>query len=143
MSLQQTLAVLKDMSLFQRVADPRLRVIALMGDKIGLRPGERLAEKGDEGDAAFVILEGRLEIRIPGDEGEVTVAFLGRGEIAGEMAVFTDRPRSAAMVAATETELLRLDRAVLLSLLIEFPDFALEMIRVMADRLEATTVRTL
>jgi CRP-like cAMP-binding protein len=37
---------------------------------------------------------------------------------------------------------MRLDKPTLLSLLREFPDVALEMIRVLALRLEATTARS-
>jgi CRP-like cAMP-binding protein len=142
MSLNRTLAVLRDMPLFRRVDQSRLRVIALMGETATLSAGERLAEKGEPGDAAYVVISGEVDIRIPTAGGEVSVARLGRGEIVGEMALLTDRPRSAAMVAATDLVLLRLDRATLLSLLREFPDVALEMIRVLALRLEATTARS-
>lgn len=142
MSLQRTLSVLKDMPLFKRVDEPRLRVIALMGEITTLRAGERLAEKGEQGDAAFVVIAGTVDIRIPTAGGEVSVAHLGRGEIVGEMAVITDRPRSAAMAALTDLIVLRLDRPTLMSLLREFPDVALEMIRVLAQRLEATTARS-
>ncbi|MFN3642453.1 MAG: cyclic nucleotide-binding domain-containing protein [Gemmobacter sp.] len=142
MSLQETLGVLKEMPLFKRVDQPRLRVIALMGENATLRAGERLAERGEPGDAAYVVIEGTVDVRIPTPAGEVSVASIGPGEIVGEMALLTDRPRSAAMVAATDLVLLRLDRPTLLSLLREFPDVALEMIRVLALRLEATTARS-
>lgn len=142
MTLQRTLGILKDMPLFRRVDEPRLRVIGLMGEVSTLGPGERLAEKGDPGDAAYVIIAGEVDIRIPGPAGEVSVATLGPGEIVGEMAVLTDRPRSASVVALTEVSVLRLDRPTLMSLLREFPDVAIEMIRVLAHRLEATTARS-
>jgi CRP-like cAMP-binding protein len=142
MSLQRTLDVLKEMPLFRQVDDRRLRVIALMGEVATLKAGERLAEKGEPGDAAYVVLSGEIDIRVPTAGGEISVARLGPGQIVGEMALLTDRPRSAAMAALTDLVVLRLDRPTLMSLLREFPDFALEMIRVLALRLEATTARS-
>jgi len=62
--------------------------------------GSRLLSAGDAGEEAYVVAEGRLRVsvRIPG-VGEEALAFLGPGEVVGEMALVDDSPRSADVVA--------------------------------------------
>ena len=62
--------------------------------------GSRLVSAGEAGGEAYVVAEGRLRVsmRIPG-VGEEALAFLGPGEVVGEMALVDDAPRSADVVA--------------------------------------------
>ncbi len=63
-------------------------------------PGGRLLSAGEPGREAYVVAEGRLRVsmRIPG-VGEEALAFLGPGEVVGEMSLVDDSPRSADVVA--------------------------------------------
>jgi len=65
-----------------------------------IQPGGRLLSAGDAGEEAYVVADGRLRVsmRIAG-VGEEALAFLGPGEIVGEMALVDDAPRSADVVA--------------------------------------------
>ena len=139
MSLNRAVQVLQEMPLFRNLDLKRLRVVAMMGEPQAYRAKERLFEKGDEGDAAFIILEGEVEVLVPAEGGEQSVAVLGEGEIFGELAVICDQTRSTAIAARTELQVLRLDRDVVLNLMREFPDISLEMVRILARRLERTT----
>ena len=72
---------------------------------LGLSPrllaqDECLLTAGEPGEVAYLLAEGelRVSIRIPG-VGEEAVAFLAPGEVAGEMALVDDGPRSADVVA--------------------------------------------
>ena len=62
--------------------------------------GSRFLAAGEVGGEAYVVAEGRLRVsvRIPG-VGEEALAFLGPGEVVGEMALVDDSPRSADVVA--------------------------------------------
>ena len=104
-------------------------------------PASRLFEMGDDGDAAYVVISGEVEVRVPLDEGEAVVAVLGAKEIFGEMAVLCNEKRSTAITARSDVQVLRLDRSALVSMLREFPDIALEMIKVLAGRLRQTTAQ--
>jgi len=139
MSLNKAVQVLQETPLFRNIDLKRLRVIAMMGESRTYRAGERLFEKGDEGDAAFIVLDGEVEVLVPTDGGEQSVAILGTGEIFGELAVICDQTRSSAIAARSEIETLRLDRDVVLNLMREFPDILLEMVRILGGRLERTT----
>lgn len=139
MSLNQAVDVMLETPMFRNVDKKRLRLFAFMGETLTYRAGERLFEKGDEGDAAYVIIEGEVNVLVPIEGGEAAVATLGAKEIFGEMAVLCDQPRTTGISAKTELTVLRLDRSAILNLLREFPDIALEIIKVLAGRLEATT----
>ena len=139
MSLNQAVQVLQEMPLFRNVDQKQLRVVAMMGESLTYRAGERLFEKGDEGDAAFIIIRGDVDVLVPADGDELSVAVLGKGEIFGELAVICDQTRSSAIAARSELETLRLDRNVVLNLMREFPDISVEMVRILGDRLEKTT----
>jgi CRP-like cAMP-binding protein len=139
MSLNRAVQVLQEMRLFRNIDLKRLRVVAMMGEALTYRAGERLFEKGDEGDAAFIIIDGEVEVLVPAEGGEQSVAVLGKGEIFGELAVICDQTRSSAIAARTGLETLRLDRNVVLNLMREFPDISVEMVRILGGRLELTT----
>ena len=139
MGVKEITKVLREMELFSKVDDRQLRVVGMMGDELSYRDGERLFEQGEEGDAAYVVIEGAVSVLVRVDGGERAVASLGRGEIFGELAVLLDQPRTSAIAAEGRLTVLRLNRSVILNMLREFPDIALQMIRILGRRLETTT----
>ncbi len=63
-------------------------------------PGVALVSRGDKGDEAYLVAEGRLRVSLDiAGAGEEALAFLGPGEIVGEMALVDDAPRSADVFA--------------------------------------------
>tara|TARA_B100000315_G_scaffold258307_1_gene309962 strand:+ start:6848 stop:8881 length:2034 start_codon:yes stop_codon:yes gene_type:complete len=70
-----------------------------------LEHGEYIFREGDEGDEAYLILSGQVNIiRSVGDE-EIVIAQVGAGGIIGEMALIDEEPRMASARTATETVL--------------------------------------
>lgn len=139
MNLNRAVEVMQEMPLFRNVDAKQLKVVAMMGSALTYRAGERLFEKGDEGDSAYVILDGEVDVLMPSDGGEQVVATLGKGEIFGELAVICEQPRSTAIAARSDLDVLRLDRNVVLNLIREFPDISVELVRILGRRLERTT----
>jgi hypothetical protein len=62
-------------------------------------PGATLLAAGERGEEAFLVADGRLRVSLEIAGGEEALAILGRGEIAGEMALVDDAPRSADVYA--------------------------------------------
>ncbi len=59
-------------------------------------PGEIIFKEGDEGEFVYTIIHGNVEIIKGGVEGgENVIARLGPGDYFGEMAMASDKPRSA------------------------------------------------
>lgn len=73
-------------------------------------------DEGDHGDAAYLIVSGKVEIR----KGVKTsnphlLATLGKGDVFGEMALFDDSPRMAQAVAISNVEAIRIARSEFLT----------------------------
>ncbi len=68
--------------------------------------GEVVVAEGDQGNSAFIILEGRCEIRKDLPTGVEVLNVLGPGDVFGEMAILTTGPRTATVIAAEPTTVL-------------------------------------
>lgn len=93
--------------------------------------GEVVFRAGDARGGAFVVQSGEVEIRVRDRPVEV----VGPGGIFGEMALIDDQPRSATAVCLSETKLVPIDEKRFLFLVQQTPNFALEIMKVMASRL--------
>ncbi len=139
MSLNKAVEAMQQTPIFAGIDPKRLRLLAFMSESLTYRAGELLFDQGDEGDSAFVVIDGSASvlINIGGEKKEVAV--IGSKQIFGEMAVLCDIPRTAAIGAKSDLEVLRIDRDAFLKLLTEFPEVSLQVMRFLAARLEATT----
>lgn len=99
------------------------------------RPGDILCQEGKPGDSLYFILEGSADVL----KEEHQVATLGPGEVFGEMAILTNEPRSATVVACTPMELYELKRADFNVLVPQSPSLSRALSRILARRLQATT----
>ncbi len=95
------------------------------------RAGETLFQKGEAGDSMYLVLEGRVDIRI----GDKIVDAAGLYAIIGEMAILDAAPRSATAIGATAGEVAIIDRQTFLDLVRENPSFSLYVMRAMAQRI--------
>jgi hypothetical protein len=86
--------------------------------------GSVVINEGDAGDSMYVIASGEVKVytRGTGKSGSVYLARLGEGEFFGEVSMLTGKPRTATITASQRTELLRLDKAKLDSLLTSHPN---------------------
>lgn len=130
---------LRKVPLFRRLDESRLRLMAFTSESRRYRPGEALIRQGEQGEDAFIILEGEVAIEVDTGNGPAEVARLGRNELVGEIAALCATPRSASVVATEEVRALRIEKSTLFRLMREFPEMAEEIMRVLALRLERTT----
>ncbi len=139
MSLNKAVEAMQQTPIFAGIDPKRLRLLAFMSESLTYRAGELLFDQGDEGDSAFVVIDGSASvlINIGGEKKEVAV--IGSKQIFGEMAVLCDIPRTAAIGAKSDLDVLRIDRDAFLKLLSEFTEVSLQVMRFLAARLEATT----
>ena len=68
--------------------------------------GDTIISEGDQGDAAFFIVTGSVEVFIGQGAKARSVGTLGTGEVFGEMCLIEPGPRSATIKAATDVECL-------------------------------------
>lgn len=79
--------------------------VLLETDVVTLEVGQTLFREGDQGDRAYVVREGRLEVSRRIGSSDVVIAIEGPGTILGEMALIDDQPRSATIRALEPTRL--------------------------------------
>jgi signal transduction histidine kinase len=72
--------------------------------------GKNLFCEGDEGDSAFVITTGEIEVLKESAGREVRLAVLGPGTLIGEMALLARAPRNATCRALTDATLVSIPR---------------------------------
>jgi CRP-like cAMP-binding protein len=135
---RRALAALAANGVFAALPPEALAELAEAGHPANLERGTPLFLKGDEGDAAFVVLEGELEVRTISKEGrELRIAAYPAGGLIGEMAVLDGAPRSADVVAARRSLLWRLPRAAVLDALTRNPKAAIALLAELTRRLRA------
>ncbi|MDG4597588.1 MAG: cyclic nucleotide-binding domain-containing protein [Candidatus Contendobacter sp.] len=99
--------------------------------------GEIIFREGDPGDCLYIVAEGRADIVVD----NLILETVEAGGILGELALIDDRPRSARAVAHTDCVLTSITRQHFLNLVQRTPLFALQVMRVMAERLRRANVR--
>jgi type IV pilus assembly protein PilB len=129
---------LSDLPLFAGLHPAECAAIERRMQRRDFAPQSIIVREGAEGNTAFVILSGSVAVRRkdPDSGVEFVLAELGSGQMFGEMALLTHKPRAATVVALEATACATLERADFEKVLYEHPAVALSFARVMAERLD-------
>jgi CRP/FNR family transcriptional regulator, cyclic AMP receptor protein len=95
--------------------------------------GTVICEEGAPGQEMFGVVEGKVELRLHGGR----VITVGPDETFGEMALVDASGRSATATAVEDTTLAVIDKHRFLFLVGETPNFALQVMANLADKLRA------
>jgi len=93
--------------------------------------GKAIMQEGEAGVYMYVVVSGRVSISIKGNPVE-SVAV---GGTFGEMALVDQSARTASAHAAADSELLVINRAAMLKLVKQHPEFGVALLRAVANRL--------
>lgn len=130
--------LLSRVPLFSNLAAPDFAQICSMVETVDLAAGETLFEEGSEGDHAYIIQEGRLEIVKRSRSRDVLLAVRGSGEVIGEMALLEDAPRTATVRARTDTRLVAISKQQFDNLLDTSPSAARTLLNTVLARWRET-----
>ena len=128
---------LKRIPLFAGLSAADLGKIAARIQPLSLPKGATLFREGEEPDAMYFMVSGQCRRVRTQDGVEVVVAFLGRGDVAGETGVLTGNPRVSTIRLDATSELLKLPRKDFEEILREHPTILLHLSRTLAHRLIA------
>jgi CRP-like cAMP-binding protein len=136
-------AFLRNSELFENQPTEVIRAVLAQGQLLQYGPGDVVFVQGDDGERLYVVKSGVLEVAaVPADGTEpVPVAYLGTGEVIGELALLTGSPRSATVRSPERAELFAVDKSVFLDLMDALPAFSRNLCVLLARRLEATTLK--
>lgn len=116
---------LHDVAICQRVLNSNSEIREV-------KAGEVLIKEGDDSNRdIYSILSGSFEVRV----GTTPVATRGKYDHVGEMALVTDEPRSASVIATAASRVLCLTEAFFRELLEEFPQMWKPLAETLAERL--------
>jgi CRP/FNR family cyclic AMP-dependent transcriptional regulator len=93
--------------------------------------GQDIFTAGQPGETMYVVKEGEVEVIVNGK----VVDTVGPGGILGEMALIDKQPRSATATAKTDCKLVSVNEQRFQRLVQQTPHFAIQVMRVMAQRL--------
>jgi len=99
--------------------------------------GSHILRRGEQAPRMYVMLEGEAEIRI----GDQVVEVARKGALLGELALIDRSPGSADVVARSDCRLVAIDERRFSFLVQQTPNFALQVMKLIADRLRAMNAR--
>jgi CRP-like cAMP-binding protein len=132
-------AQLARVPMFGKLDPARLKLLAFTSRALRFAPGESLVRQGEPSDSAYLILEGEVEVLGSSGTEEFLIGTVGANELVGEMGVLMNRPRSTSVRAKDDVRALRIGAPMFLRLMSENPEVALDVMRVLCERLAGTT----
>jgi len=139
MSLEQEVELIRQFPIFSKIQPAMQKLLCFSSERLTYDSGQVIFNAGDPGDAAYVIIEGTVEISVPTPSGPIIVNTLSKNELVGEIAIFGDVPRTATAKATTRIEALKISKELFVKVIRENPDAAIELIRILTGRLANTT----
>lgn len=106
-------------------------------EPVQVEAGETLMAQGDPGDSLYISISGRLRVYVrDGDGVERVVREMTRGQLIGELSMYTGEPRTATVVAIRDSVLVKLARRDFAALLRASPSLSLLLPRQIIHRLQ-------
>ncbi len=137
-SLLDRVVFLQRVPLFQMLATTDLGTIAAAAEERYHAPGDVIARQGEPGDELFIIVSGAVQVMDEDAEGRrVELARRAPGEYVGEMALISQEPRMASLLAADQVRVLCLGQKTFEAILRERPEIGLAVMRELCQRLRA------
>jgi CRP/FNR family transcriptional regulator/CRP/FNR family cyclic AMP-dependent transcriptional regulator len=116
-----------------------MRELSAFARKRVFRQGEVIFHRDDPGQVMYIIKEGKVKNSLTSQDGqEVALAVLGLGECFGELAILDGAPRSTDAVAMERLEVYSLQRQDFINAVLKQPKIAIQVMRVLSQRLRQT-----
>lgn len=96
------------------------------------KSGEMMIRAGEIGQEAFLITEGTAQVRVAGTEQKI--GELSEGDLFGELALITDEPRSADVIAMTDVQVMVLSKSAFHTRFLKQPEQALQLVKLLGKR---------
>ncbi|HNT42955.1 MAG TPA: Crp/Fnr family transcriptional regulator [Syntrophorhabdaceae bacterium] len=133
---------LKSVNLFADLKDTELETISRILYVNTYHRGQLIFQEGEDGNALFVVLKGRVKVCLYDEEGrEYVLDVIGKDGFFGELALIDELPRSANAIAMEGSDLLIVRRADFTKLLMENPSISIHILKVLAGRLRVADER--
>ena len=125
---------LADLPIFQGVSKRHLHRIARLATSRRFVPLTRIVREGEPARTFYVVLDGTVSVTRKGRR----IGKLGAGDAFGEMALLTESPRAATIVADSEVLTMCLSRTNFNKVLKSEPAVSMALLKTFAERLRAS-----
>jgi CRP-like cAMP-binding protein/small-conductance mechanosensitive channel len=133
--MERRLAAIDGVEIFAPMTREEKQDLAQRIRSAPFMPGETITRQGAVAHWFYVLTRGECEVRVRNDAGEESVLTeLSAPSFFGEMGMMTGARRTATVVAKTEVECFRIDKADFDAILQERPEIATEVSRILAER---------
>lgn len=120
--------------LLSSLSADELRTLIERVDVRDCAAGDVVMRQGAAGGSLFVVVRGRVQV-IAEQPARRELATLGEGAFFGELALLTNFPRSATVIAAAPTQLLEISRELVGEIVQRSPEVLKTLLRFFRDRL--------
>jgi CRP/FNR family transcriptional regulator, cyclic AMP receptor protein len=127
----QKVELIRHAPLFAHVSKRQLEQIAQIADEIDLREGKEMTKQGSRGREFFVLLEGNADVKKNGRR----INTLGPGDFFGEIALVSDTPRTASVIATSPVRALVITDRSFKRLMSDSPEIQERVLSALAARL--------
>lgn len=105
---------------------------------VQVNAGQVIYHQGDDSDAIYIVLNGRLRLVLNNEEvGMKVMGEYGQGDSVGELEVMTESVRPGTLHAIRDTELAKFPRTLFNSLALEHPGITIKISKIIASRMRA------
>lgn len=128
--------IISNARIFGSLTGKDIKTLAKMGKKKRWSKGGQIINQGDEGNALYLIISGKVRVVLYGEEGkEIVLSIMKEGDVFGEMAIFDGEPRSASIEAIEDAECFIIQGDDLLRYIKIHPSIALNFLAHLSKRL--------
>ena len=128
--------LIRKVPLFSQCTKKELAAIAAQADELTLSEDRVLVRQGERGREFVVIAEGSADVHRNGRR----INRLGAGDFLGEIALLSDRPRTATVTTTSPTRVLVLTDGAFRRVTTELPSVLTRLLAVLSERLHADAV---
>lgn len=122
---------LKNVNIFQSIADHVLADIAEITHKVSISKGEQFIHKGEIGDCMYIINKGSAKVH----DGEHRITTIGENDIVGELSILAPVLRTADVTSLEDCILFKIDRDYFTDLLEEENEIVRGVLRSLVERI--------
>ena len=128
-----TVDLIAEVPFFEGLDEKSRKAIAREGKEVSFKAGEVVVGEKGSGVGFYLVVDGKVEVR----KGQKVLAVLEKGQFFGEMSVIDGQPRSADVVAVSQTRCWVLPSWGFAGLIKAHPEVAIPMLKELVKRLRA------
>jgi CRP-like cAMP-binding protein len=154
LDLAEETDLLRKIPMFAKMETSKLKLLAFASEIVSFDDGDVVFNSGDSADFAYVIMEGAVDIVTDyvimegavdivteTDAGPVVSDTLSQNQLIGELGLLNNAPRNATLVTRGQLRVMKITGDMFFRMLRENADVALDVIRMLSDKLSRSHAR--